>query len=161
MTQYEILSVLISCVAAVLSLAVWTGQRRLAREANDLQRATSELAKKQLEILLREEKGKNTARLSLTLVREGGSSSFRFRITNISEVDARDVELELLLKDPSRSPIIDSDYASKFPAPRLSPGGSITLIAAMTLGSPTAYNALIKWTNPDGSRSEAETYVAL
>jgi hypothetical protein len=160
MTQYEVLSILISCVAAVISLAVWSGQRKLAREANDLQRATSELAKKQLEILLREEKGKNTARLSLELVRQS-TSTFRFRLTNVSEVDARDVELKLLLKDPARSPIIDSDYTSKFPAPRIAPGTSISLIAALTLSSPTAYNALIKWTNPDGSRIEDETYVAL
>ncbi len=160
MTQYEILSILISCVAAIISLVVWSGQRKLSRESNELQRATSELAKKQLEILLREERGKNTARLALELVRED-RSSFRFRVANVSEVDARDVELELLLKDPARSPIIDSEYAEKFPAKRIAPGGSISLIAALTLGSPTAYNALLKWTNPDGSRSEEETFVAL
>ena len=160
MTQYEVLSILIACVAAVISLVVWSGQRKLAREANDLQRATSELAKKQLAILLREEKGKDTARLSLELVRES-KSSFRFRITNISDVDARDVEFELLLKDPSDSPLIDSEYAEKFPAKRLGPGNSVSLIAAITLASPTAYNALLKWTNPDGSRSEEETYAAL
>ena len=160
MTQYEILSILIACVAAIISLVVWSGQRKLAREANELQRATCELAKKQLELLLREEKGKNTARLSLELVRES-RSSFRFCIKNISDVDARDVEFELLMKDPSGSPIIDSEYAEKFPAKRLSPGNSVSLIAAITLSSPTAYNAVLRWTNPDDSRSEEETYVAL
>jgi hypothetical protein len=112
-----------------------------------------------LEILLREEKGKNAARVSLDLVRDG--KSFRFQVINRSEVDARDVEVELLLKKPSDSPIIPSEYQEKFPAKRLSPGSSISLIAALHLGSPTAFNAVLKWVNPDGSKSEEETYVAL
>ncbi len=160
MTRYEVLSILVSCLAAVIGLVAWFGQRKLTREANNLQRATAKLAKKQLEILLREEKGKNTAHLSLDLVREG-KSDFHFRVANISEIDARDVELELLLQDPDSSPIIDSEYAEKFPAKHIAPGNSVSLIAALTLSSPTAYNAILKWTNPDGSRSQEETYVAL
>jgi len=160
MTRYEVLSLLVACVAAIISLVVWSGQRKLAREANDLQRATAELAKKQLEILLREEKGKSTARLSLDLVREH-KSSFRFYLRNVSDVDARDVELELLLAHPEYTPIIASEYAQKFPAKRIGPGSSISLIAALTLSTPTAYNARLKWTNPDGSRVVDETYVAL
>lgn len=159
MTQYEILSITIACIAVIVSLAVWVGQRKIQRESNDLQRATSELAKKQLEILLREEQGKNTARLSLDLFRDG--KTYRFRITNISEVDAIDVELELLVKKPEDSPLIASEYAEKFPAMKISPHSSITLIAALHFGSPTAYNALLKWTNPDGSKAQEETYVAL
>jgi len=159
MTQYEILSVVLACIAVIVTFVVWTGQRKMQRESNDLQRATSELAKKQLEILLREEQGKNTARLSLDLFRDG--KTYRFRITNISDVDARDVEMELLVKEPKDSPIISSEYAEKFPAKKIPPGSSVTLIAALHFGSPTAYNALLKWTNPDGSRAQEETYVAL
>lgn len=159
MSTYEALSLVIACIAAIVSLVVWSGQRKLQREANDLQRATSELAKKQLELLLREEKGKNTSRLSLSLERDG--KSFHFRLRNISDVDARDVELELLLKRPEDHPLIKSDYDEKFPLKRLQPGESVALIAALHLGSPTAFNALIKWTNPDGSRIEEETFAAL
>jgi hypothetical protein len=46
------LSVFLGCIATLVSLVVWFGQRKIQKEANDLQRATSELAKKQLEILL-------------------------------------------------------------------------------------------------------------
>ena len=159
MTPYETLSIVLACIAVIVSLLVWNGQRRIQRESNDLQRATSELAKKQLEILLREEKGKNTARLSIELFREG--KSHRFRITNISDVEAKEVQMELLLDEPEDSPLIASEYAEKMPAKKLSPGNSITLIAALHFGSPLAYNVLLKWTNPDGSRSEEETYVAL
>lgn len=160
MTKYEILSIFIACVAALTSLVVWVGQRRLSKEANELQRATAELAKKQLEILLKEEKGKNTTRLTLDLVRES-SSSFRFWVKNIGERPAMDVELELVLDEKTRSPIVDSEYQQKFPAKRIDPGNSVSLIAALTLSSPSAYNAVLKWSNADGTRVEEETYVAL
>lgn len=159
MTQYEILSIVLACIAVIVSLVVWMGQRKIQRESNNLRRATSALAKKQLEILLREEQGKNTARLSLNLFRDG--KTYRFRIANISDVDAMDVEMDLLVKKPEDSPIIASEYAEKFPAKKLPPGSSVTLIAALHLGSPSAYNALLKWKNPDGSKAQEETYVAL
>ncbi|MDD2542417.1 MAG: hypothetical protein PHH28_15445 [Desulfuromonadaceae bacterium] len=159
MSKYEILSIVLGCIATFVSLVVWFGQRKIQRESNDLQRATSELAKKQLEILLREEKGKNTARLSFDLFKDG--KTYRFRITNISDVEAKNVEFKLLVEKPEDSPLITSDYNSKFPVPVLHPNGSVTLIAALHLGSPTAYNALISWKNPDGSPIQAETYASL
>ncbi len=159
MTQYEVLTIVLACIAVFVSLVVWNGQRKMQREANDMQRATAELAKKQLEILLREEHGKNKARLSLALFRDG--NTYRFRVTNISEVDARDVEMNILLAKPNDNPIVGSEYAEKFPAKRLSPGTSVTLIAALHLGSPTAFNARLRWKDPDGSQVEEETYVAL
>ena len=141
-----------------MRLVVWAGQRRMQREANDLQRATSEPAKKQLEILLREEIGKNAARLSFDIFKYG--KTYRFRITNISDVEAKNVDLRLLVK-PEDSPIVKNDYEAKFAVPRLQPGSSITLIAAIHLGSPTAYNAVISWVNPDCTEFSEETYAAL
>lgn len=158
-SKYEILSVVLGCLASFVSIVVWFGQRKIQKESNDLQRATSELAKKQLEILLREEQGKNTARLSFDIYKDG--KTYRFRITNISDVDAKNVSLKLLLKKPEDSPLIPSDYDSKFPLPKLQPGCSANLIAAIHLGSPTAYNAVISWENPDGSVVNEETYAAL
>jgi len=157
-SKYEILSVLLGCIATIVSLVVWAGQRRMQREANDLQRATSELAKKQLEILLREEKGENAARLSFDIFKDG--KTYRFRITNISDVDAKNVDLRLLVK-PEDSPLVKNDYEAKFPVPKLQPGSSVTLIAAIHLGSPTAYNAVLSWVNPDGTEVSEETYAAL
>jgi hypothetical protein len=158
-TQFEVLTLLIACIAAIISLVTWSGQRKLQREANDLQRATSDLAKRQLEILLREDKEKTQARLALDLVKDG--KSFRFRISNISTVDAYDVEMELLLNNPKDSPLIKSECNQKMPAKKLSPGSAVTLIAALHLGSPTAFNARLKWRNPDGSVTEDQTYAAL
>ncbi|AMN45512.1 hypothetical protein ACG33_00025 [Steroidobacter denitrificans] len=159
MTQYEILTSMVACIAALISLVTWSGQRKLQREANDLQRATSKLAKKQLEILLREDADKDKARLTLDVIK--GGKSYRFRITNISVVDAYDVEMELLLDDPKYSPIIQSEYKEKFPAKKLAPGSAVILTAALHLGSPTAYNARLRWRNPDGSPGEDQIYAAL
>jgi hypothetical protein len=157
-SKYEILSVLLGCIATIVSLVVWVGQRRVQKESNYLQRATSELAKKQLEILLREEKGKSAARLSFDIFKDG--KTYRFRITNISDVDAKKVDLRLLVK-PEDSPLVKNDYEAKFPVPKLQPGSSVSLIAAIHFGSPTAYNALLSWVNPDGTEVSEETYAAL
>ncbi|MBO1273233.1 hypothetical protein J3L11_16450 [Shewanella sp. 4t3-1-2LB] len=159
MSKYEILSIVLGCVAVFVSLTVWFGQRKIQKESNDLQRATSDLAKKQLEILLREEKGKNSARLAFDIFKDG--KTYRFRITNISDVAAKDIKLKLLVNKPEDNPLIKSDYDSKFPVPTLSPGASVTLIAAIHLGSPTAYNAVLSWVNPDGAQIEETTYAAL
>ena len=159
MSQYEILAIAIACLAALASLVAWRGQRKLQREANDLQRATAKLAEKQLELLLREERGKSVARLSLDLFRDG--KNYRFRLTNVGEAEARDAEIELQLQRPEDNPIVASEYAAKFPVKRLMPGSSVTLIAAIYLSSPTAYNAVLSWTNPDGERVQEDAYVAL
>lgn len=159
MTVYEVITTVISLVAVGVSAFAWVGQRRIQREANDLQRATSKLAEKQLEILLREEKGKSVARLKLDLFRDG--KTHRFRLTNIGEAEALDAEFDLILKRPEDSPIIASEYAEKFPAKKLMPGSSVTMIAALHLGGPSAFNAAISWSNPDGSRIEEEAYVSL
>ncbi len=159
MSQYELFATAIACFAVLVSLIAWNGQRKLQREANDLQRATAKLAEKQLELLLHDERGKSAARLSLDLFRDG--KTYRFRLTNVGEAEARDAEIELVLQRLDDSPIIASEYAEKFPAKRLMPGSSVTLIAALHLGSPTAYNAILSWTNPDGARVKEEAYVSL
>ena len=90
--------------------------------------------------------------MSIDLFRDGKTHCFL--ITNISDVEAKGVGMELLLKRSEDRPIIPSEYAEKFTASKLAPGSSITLIAALHLGSLMAYNVLLKWTNPDGSKVE-------
>ncbi|MCP4990780.1 MAG: hypothetical protein GY928_33505 [Colwellia sp.] len=159
MTFFEVLSIVIACIAAFISLIVWNGQRKIQQESLELQRATSDLAKKQLEILVSEDKEKSSARLKLDLVKSG--TSCKFYITNIGNVDASNVNFKLLLDKPELSPLISSDLKAKLPAPKLSPGSQISLIAAIHLSSPSAYNALLSWTNPDGQNVEDTTYASM
>lgn len=160
MSKFEISTIIIACISACISLLAIAGQRKLQHEANDMQRATSLLAQKQLEMLEREDKEKVDARIKLDLVKEE-KNNYRFRPTNISTQDARDVNLKLLLKNPSDDPIIRSEYQEKLPAKVIFPGSSVSLIAALHLGSPTAYNAVLSWVNPDSSESNYETYASL
>ena len=159
-TLYEIIAVVLSAAAIAISVYGMCTQRRLQKENNELQRATSDLSKKQLELLLREDKRHNNARITLDLIKEN-KTSFKFVLTNISDVDARNVNCELLLDNPADSPLIASDVSNKLPAPYLSPGNSMTLIAALHLGSPLAYRARLTWTNPDDSKTVDETFVSL
>ncbi|MCQ4271487.1 hypothetical protein NA655_10695 [Pseudomonas kuykendallii] len=159
MSPYELFATITACLAVIVSLITWNGQRKLQREANDLQRATSKLAEKQLELLLKEERGKSIARLSLNLVRDG--KNYKFCLTNIGEAEALNAEIRLILQRQDDNPIISSEYSEKFPAKKIMPGSSVTLIAAIHLGSPSAYNAVLSWSNPDGSRIEEEAYVTL
>lgn len=159
MSEYEALSVVLSALAALISLIVWHGQRKLQRESLDMQKATADLSKKQLEILIREDHVKSTARLKLDLLKVG--NSYRFVITNISDVDATNINFELLVDNPRHNPLVSSDVQEKIPARKLSPGSELSLLAALCLGSPTAYNAKLSWTNPDGEIVVDETYVSL
>jgi len=158
-TLFEVVTIAIAVIAALISLYTLREQRRLQRESNDLQRATAELAKKQLEVLVREDSEKTKARCKLDLVRDG--KGFRFVITNISTVDAMNVGLRLILSKSSDSPIIESEGNEKLPAPKIAPGNSVSLIAALHMGSPTAYNAEVFWINPDGTEAIDRTYVSL
>ncbi|WP_435236081.1 hypothetical protein ACR30L_00385 [Psychromonas sp. PT13] len=159
MSEYEILTVILSAFAALISIIVWNGQRKLQRESLDMQKATADLAKKQLEILIKEDKIQSSARLKLELIKVG--NVYRFVISNISNVEAKDVGFELLIDNPKKSPLISSDVASKLPAPKLSPGSELSLLAAIHLSSPTAYNARLTWINPNGESVVDETYVSL
>lgn len=160
LSNYEALAIIVSCISALIAVLVLVGNRKLQKEANDLQRATSKLAEKQLSILEKEDKASNGARVKLDLIKES-KGQFKFFLTNISEHDARNVSLSLILDNPSDDPIIKSEYKEKLPVPVLSPGSSVSLIAALHLGSPTAYNALVKWVNPNGQEESYETYTAL
>ncbi|HHT9909168.1 TPA: hypothetical protein ACT9LC_000312, partial [Legionella pneumophila] len=108
---------------------------------------------------LKEEKNVNKSHLALSLIRDG--NTYRFKLTNVSDVVAKNVNMELILKNPKDDPIPHGEYKDKLPIKLLPPGGSITLIAALTFSTPTSYNALLKWTNPDGSSVEEETFVSL
>lgn len=159
MSYYEILSVGVACIAALISLVVWNEQRKLQKESNELQKATSELAKKQLEILVKDDDAKSSARLKLDLISSG--RSHKFVITNISSIDALNVNFQLLLSSDDFSPLIASDVDEKLPAPKLPPGSSISLLAAIHDRTPLAYNAKLMWTNPDGEVMNDNTYVCL
>ncbi|RXE05971.1 hypothetical protein DB793_21115, partial [Xanthomonas perforans] len=74
---------------------------------------------------------------------------------------ARNVQVKIIAGKEEHDPIAGTDYDSKFPAPVLEPGSSISFYAAIYLDSPSAYNALLTWEDPYGKKAENTTYVTL
>lgn len=166
MTKFEVLTLLIALLAvvpAVLTLIRQSGQRKRMDQLEEAQQrqnvATAALHEKQLELLLASEKGRGGAHVKLDLYRD--QKSYRFRVTNMGPEQARNVQIKILAEHDEHDPIAGGDYSSKFPAPVLEPGSSISFYAVIYLGSPSAYNALITWEDPDGKHAENTTYVAL
>lgn len=166
MSNVEVLTLLIALLAivpAVLALVRQSSQRKRMDQLESAQHrqnvATAALHEKQLELLLASEKGKGGAHVKLDLYRD--NKHYRFRVTNVGSAQARNVQVKILTGKDEHDPIAGTDYDSKFPAPVLEPGSSISLFAAIYLGSPTAYNALVSWEDPDGRKAENTTYVAL
>lgn len=159
MSAFELLSVVLSGIAVLVSLLVWSGQRKLQREANDLQRITADLSRKQLQLIKEQEQGKFAASLSLSLVRDG--KGYKLVLRNKSEVDALVVDLRPTKPTLGDSFLIESELKEKFPIKRLRGGDEVRLIAAVALGSPTVSEFHVTWQNADGSTAMEDFSVSL
>ncbi|EJL6763082.1 TPA: hypothetical protein ACMDQ3_003570 [Vibrio cholerae] len=158
LSVYECLSVIVSSLAVLISLFVWNGQRKLQKESLEMQKATAELAKKQLELLVREDEAKNTALLTAELVKEGGVHYFIIR--NIGQVEATGVDFEVLV-EPENNPLVMNNAKQLLPIPKLQPDSKVSLLAFLHLKSLRAYNVKISWVNPNGEKTVTETFVSL
>lgn len=164
MTYSEWITTAIALLALVVSaVALYRAGRanKIAEDANVLAQAPANLAKLQLQ---QEEARRNRTSVSLDLVKQqafGGNgklqTSYRFRLTNEGDVPAKDAGFEILTEE---SPLVAQDYASKLPAP-LAPKQSIEVMAAVHLGSPSRYDAVVCWVNPDGSQERHERVVTM
>ncbi|PPU86498.1 hypothetical protein [Xanthomonas euvesicatoria] len=165
MTKFEVLTLLIALLAVVpaaLALIRQSAQRKRMDQLEDAQlrqnRATAALHEKQLELLLSSNAGRASAHVKLDLYLD--NKTYRFRVTNVGSAQARNVQVKIIAAKEEHDPIAGTDYDSKFPAPVLEPGSSISFYAAIYLDSPLAYNALVTWEDLDGMKAENTTYVA-
>jgi hypothetical protein len=159
MSQFELLSVILSCIAIGLSLIVWGGQRKLQREANDLQRITADLSRKQLQLIKEQEQEKYSAKLSLSLVKEG--KGYRLIVKNCSSVDAIAVDVRPTGKTVENNFMIDSEVREKLPIKRLRGGEEVRFLAAVSLGTPIVSSFHVTWQNTDGSTAMEDFSVSL
>ena len=117
-----------------------------------------ELIELQLESLRREA---NAARRTLPpppvadvridLIRDG--SQHRFVITNWGQGPARNVTFDIALRPNQSSPFVHGNYDENIPIAALAPGSRCSILAALTFGTGTAFDATWTWINPDGSPS--------
>jgi hypothetical protein len=159
MSQFEILTLVVSCLAVILSVHTLREQRKLQREANELQRVTAELAKRQIEQLQAQEAARNRTSLAVDLYKQG--NSHRLRVSNVGNADALDIRIELEVPQGSESPLVKEELAQKFPVKRLSVGGTVFLLCGIYLDSPPSIEGVVSWSNPDGTaaREEFTAYV--
>ena len=146
MTNFESLTLLIPWLALVISVYTFTQQRKLQKEANELQRATAKLAKRQLEMLDREAHEERHATLSLVLVGKQGAHQLVLR--NIGAAVATNVHIESI-DQPSL--LISPQIESLFPLDHLRPDAEVRFGAAIYVESPPKFRVRLQWTDPDGT----------
>ena len=152
MTFYELLSICVSIIAIVIAATSLIRTRKV-------QKITADLASKQLELLQREERGKDKADISVQLVREG-SKDFRFVVLNRGKAAAANIKMRINESSPD-NPLVGNECERKLPYPRLEPGQSFTLIAALHMQSAMRYPVHIEWENSDGSKESRHLDVIL
>jgi hypothetical protein len=86
--------------------------------------------------------------------------SYKFVLQNTGEVPAKNVSFELFPHGGGDSPLINSNYARKFPVPVLAPGSAVRVLAAVHLGSATAFEVKLRWEDPGGEKREESTFVS-
>lgn len=156
MTYYEGITTAIAVVALIVSaVAMYRAgvANKLAKDANELARAQDALAQLHLQ---QEQDRRNKAHLSLEIIKVENRNkfghptapSYKFKLKNEAVVSASACQFEILT--PS-SPLVAQDYAAKLPA-TLAPGQTLSVLAAVYLETPSKLDAVVSWTNPDGTQ---------
>ncbi len=160
----QIVTAAIAIVAAVIGLVSLNRTGKVQREQLRLQAKQEELIDHQLESLRRQAAAPEAPPQEKADVRvdfERLGRDYRFIITNWGRVPAREVTFDLDLKESRRSPLVTGDYDEKIPIPELAPGAQCPLLAALTFGTGTTFQARWTWRNPDGSQESSSSLLAV
>lgn len=163
-TYAEIIVALISLLAVFVSLVALHRSGKLQRQQFRLQEKQQGLVELQLEMLKKQAAAslapaQETADIRVSL--EGLHGQPRFEITNWGRGTARDVKFDLKVSPGKISPLVHGDFDEKLPIPALAPGSRCSLLAAISFGTGTAFEATWSWTNPDGSEERRSSLLAL
>jgi hypothetical protein len=154
MNDFEVLSVLVACLALIVSLSVWAGQRKLQREANDLQKVTAELSKRQLELIDQQEAARNQSELLFNLAEEG--RSHKLLLKNLGPADAFDIEIESLGTKQEDVLLVREEIDERFPMRRLRSGETAKLNAAIYVGSSMVFRLRARWKTANGTQRQED-----
>jgi hypothetical protein len=158
MSDYEALSLVAACLALCISLVTVHAQRKLQREANDLQRATAELSRKQLELIERSEREGQVARVSLSL--KSASPGYRLLVRNLGPADAHEIEVSCPASQLESTLVSTQEVRDKCPIARLRASETASLMASLYLASPPTFNVTVRWKNSQGTQFEEDYVVA-
>jgi len=150
MTVFELLSLMVSLVAAAIALLALHRNKRTTDRQLELESVQAALAEKQLRLIQAQETVSRTAQIDVELVGHGVDKNFY--ICNEGQGVAFDVNVEF---DHS-PPLHGREPGNKLPIDRLKSGRQVELRASFSMGKPTKYRALATWVNEDRSPGEEE-----
>lgn len=156
MTPYELLTLLASVIAVIISAVSLVRTRKLAAEQLELERITAELSRLQIKSLEEQEVLKTKPQLNVAITKIGNSTNFI--ISNTGKGSAYDVNLELV--DCPDNPLITSDADEKLPSPEMRPNSRIKLLAAMHMSSPLTYQVKLTWRESSGEQQSEIHWVS-
>lgn len=157
MTFYEVLTASTAVVALIISSVSLIRTRRIQSKQLEYEAISAALAKKQLELLTKEEQLDERAHITAELVKVG-ISDYRFVIMNQGAAVASNVTFKIDPMSPD-NPLLKSEAEGKLPYPSLQPGQSFTLIADFNLDSALSYDVYLEWKNPNGSIEEKKIHL--
>ena len=158
MTIYEMITVVLSILAISASIYSLIQNHIIAKKQSALEITQSQLVVKQLKLINEEEEEKEKAKIKLGVV--GSKGSYKLSIRNDGHAPAYDVNLKVSSREGKASPLIQSDYESKFPLKRLDPGDNVELFWAIDSSTGTDFNSSCKWKNQNGKEEIKETLLS-
>lgn len=156
MTHVEFLTLSTSILSVIIAAVSLIRTRRLAAEQIELERVTSELAAKQLQIIERDDQQRHRPAFYVDLTKLGNDHFFL--IANRGDGSAFELNFELV--DCSYSPLY-ADSVRMFPYAELKSQARLTVPAAIHLGSPSSFNVRLFWKERDGTEKSEHFSVYL
>lgn len=152
MTLYELLTLLASIVAIVISAVSLVRTRKLAAEQLELEQITAELSRLQIKSIEEQEYLKTKPQLNVAITNLGNSS--HFIVSNTGKGSAYKVNLELI--DCQDNPLT-SEINHILPYPEMKQNSRFRLLASFHMGSPLKFQVKLTWQDSFGVE-QSETY---
>jgi hypothetical protein len=154
-TLYELLTLLASVIAIVISAVSLVRTRKLAAEQLELERITAELSKLQIKNIEEQEHLKTKPQLNVAITKLGNSS--HFVVANTGKGSAYKVNLELV--DCQENPLT-SEILHILPYPEMKQNSRFKLLAAFHMSSPLKYQVKLTWQDSSGEKQSEIHWVS-
>lgn len=152
MTLHELLTLLVSIVAIVVSAVSLVRTRKLAAEQLELERITAELSRLQIKSMEEQEDLKTKPQLNVAITKLGNAS--HFIVANTGRGSAYKVNFELI--DCQDNPLT-SEVRHILPYPEMKQSSRFKLLAAFHMSSPLKYQVKLTWQDSSGGE-QSEIY---
>jgi hypothetical protein len=159
MSSFELLSLLISLLAAGISAYALIRGHRLSLRQTELQQEQARLAALQHKLLVREQEARAKADIRAEMVRHG--NGYRFNIFNAGPSTARNLRVTPLAVAGVEHPLSRSNAEEILPAAELRSGESVSVRLMVHLGSQFPMSVIFTWDDESGDDQQREMRVGL